>query len=104
MLVRFITIDICFAYEIEQPITAISRYLINLTTSIRAESLVAVKAIKAFRRINQIFNAILSIPPNYAKDVDYASVHNTGGHHPDIELSKFFHNGRKPPSINCRHP
>ena len=53
MLVKFITIDICFAYEIEQPITAISRHLINLTTSIRAESLVAVKAIKAFRRINE---------------------------------------------------
>ena len=53
MLVRFITIDICFAYEIEQPITAISRHLINFTTSIRAESLVAVKAIKAFRRINE---------------------------------------------------
>lgn len=53
MLVKFITIDICFAYEIEQPITAISRHLINLTTSIHAESLVAVKAIKAFRRINE---------------------------------------------------
>ena len=53
MLVKFITIDICFAYEIEQPITAISRHLINLTTSIHAEFLVAVKAIKAFRRINE---------------------------------------------------